>query len=274
MPEFDVAVVGAGIVGLSCALAAAKQGLRVVVLERDDAARGASVRNFGLVTISGQDSLDSVWQRARRSRDIWLEVAAQAGIPIASRGVWLAAQRAEAAAVLEAFKATDFAEGCELLTARQARRRCPELRGAAVRAVLVSPHELRVESRQALPALATWLERSHGVVFHWQTTVRGVELPRVDTSRGALTATKVIVCPGDDRVSLFPQRLADAGIGRCELHMMRLESLGFTLPGTVMSDLSLLRYGGFATLAEAAALRRAVWARPRRSRSARTSSPT
>jgi hypothetical protein len=38
--------------------------------------------------------------------------------------------------------------------------------------------------------------------------------------------------------------------------MLRLESPGFRLPGTVMSDLSLIRYGGFASLPEAGVLRR------------------
>jgi glycine/D-amino acid oxidase-like deaminating enzyme len=38
--------------------------------------------------------------------------------------------------------------------------------------------------------------------------------------------------------------------------MLRLESPGFAMPGTVMSDLSLLRYGGFAALPESDALRR------------------
>jgi hypothetical protein len=35
-----------------------------------------------------------------------------------------------------------------------------------------------------------------------------------------------------------------------------LESPGFALPGTLMSDLSLVRYGGFATLPEASVLLR------------------
>jgi FAD dependent oxidoreductase TIGR03364 len=254
--KFDVAVVGAGIVGLSCARAAAERGLSVVVVDRDTRARGASVRNFGLVTVSGQER-DSVWHRARRSQAIWLEVAAQAGIPLLQRGLWAVAQRAEAAAVLEAFVGSDTAEGCELLTAAAARQRCPELRGE-FQAVLWSPHELRVESRQAIPALTAWLAAERGVVFRWETAVWGVDPPRLDTSRGPLSAAAVVVCPGDDRVTLFPERFTAAGIGRCTLQMLRLENPGFTLPGTVMSDLSLIRYGGFAGLPQAAALRRCL----------------
>ena len=253
MEPCDLAVVGAGIGGVSCALAGAARGLRVVVVDRDARARGASVRNFGLVTVSGQDR-DTVWPRARRSREVWLAVAEQAGIPVLTRGLWVAAQRAESAAVLEAFVRSDTADGCELLGAAAARRRCPQLREAE--AVLWSPHELRVESRDAIPALAAWLARAHGVVFHWETAVLGVAPPRLETSRGVLSAAAVVVCPGDDGVTLFPERIAAAGIGRCRLQMMRLDRPGFTLPGTLMSDLSLVRYGGFAGLAEAAPLRR------------------
>jgi hypothetical protein len=38
------------------------------------------------------------------------------------------------------------------------RRRFPSLRPCAVACGLWSPHELRVESRAAIPALAAWLE--------------------------------------------------------------------------------------------------------------------
>lgn len=252
--EYDLAVVGAGIVGLSCALAAARRGLRVVVLERDARACGASVRNFGFVTVTGQERA-AVWGRARRSRAVWLEVAAAAGIPIVQRGLWLVARRPESAAVLGAFLRTDMAEGCRLLTPSSARQQCPNLQSHSLQAVLWSPHELRVESRDALPMLAGWLARDHAVGFCWDTAVRAVDPPRVDTSRGPLIAQTVVVCPGDDLATLFPERLAAAGVGRCTLQMMRLENPGFALPGTVMSDLSLVRYGGFASLPEAAALR-------------------
>jgi FAD dependent oxidoreductase TIGR03364 len=253
--EFDLAVVGAGIVGLSCALAAARRKLRVIVIERNVRAGGASVRNFGLVTVTGQER-DGVWYRARRSREVWREVAAQAGIPIVNQGLWVAARRPESAAVLDAFLHSDMAEGCRLLTPSAAQQQCPSLCTLGLRAVLWSPHELRVESRDAIPMLAAWLERDHGVTFRWETAVHAVDPPRLDTSRGPVSATAAVVCPGDDLVTLFPERLAAAGVGRCTLQMLRLESPGFALPGTVMSDLSLVRYGGFASLPEAGALRR------------------
>src|SRR6202050_724252 len=105
--KFDLAVVGAGILGLSCALAAARRGLKVIVVERDVLAGGASVRNFGLVTITGQEP--GVWRLARRSREVWQAVAARAGIPIVQRGLWALARRAESAAVLEGFLRSDMA---------------------------------------------------------------------------------------------------------------------------------------------------------------------
>jgi glycine/D-amino acid oxidase-like deaminating enzyme len=73
--KFDLAVVGAGILGLSCALAAVRRNLKVVVIERSTHARGASVRNFGLITVTGQDP-GTVWPLARRTRDVVSRLAA------------------------------------------------------------------------------------------------------------------------------------------------------------------------------------------------------
>lgn len=252
--EFDLAIVGAGIVGLSCALAAARRNLKVVVIERDSRARGASVRNFGLITVTGQERV-GIWPRARRSREVWLEVALKAGIPVINQGLWVAARRPESAALLEAFLRSDMAEGCRLLTPSEARQRCPDLPTPGLQAVLWSPHELRVESRDAMPKLADWLAREYGVEFRWQTAAHAVEPPRLETSRGPVYAAAAIVCPGDDLVTLFPEPLAAAQVGGCTLQMLRLASPGFSLPGTVTSDLSLLRYGGFSNLPEAGALR-------------------
>ena len=98
LPErFDLAVVGAGIVGLATALAAARRGLRVIVIDRDAQANGASVRNFGFITVTGQQR-GTMWARARRSRDVWQEVADAAGIAIVHTGLWMAVRRPESVA--------------------------------------------------------------------------------------------------------------------------------------------------------------------------------
>jgi glycine/D-amino acid oxidase-like deaminating enzyme len=103
--RFDLAVAGAGICGLAHALAAARRGKRVVVIDRDAQANGASVRNFGFVTVTGQQR-GACWERAMRSRDVWAEIAPPAGIRVEHRGLAVAVRRPEAKAVLEAFLAT------------------------------------------------------------------------------------------------------------------------------------------------------------------------
>src|SRR4051794_27675611 len=129
--SFDLAVVGAGIVGLAHALAAARLGKRVVVIDRGARANGASVRNFGFVTVTGQQR-GECWRRARRSRDVWAEIALLAGIRVEQRGLLMVARRPEARAVLEAFLATEMGEGCELLEPATARARCPQLAAGPV----------------------------------------------------------------------------------------------------------------------------------------------
>jgi D-hydroxyproline dehydrogenase subunit beta len=253
-PRFDVAVVGAGIVGLASALAAARRGCKIIVVDREAQANGASVRNFGFVTVSGQER-GLMWSRARRSREVWSEVAEAAGIPISHRGLWMVARRPEAVAVLEAFIETEMSEGCTLLSPAEARRRCPQLVGPETRAILESKVELRVESRDAIPRLAAWLEAAHGVTFMRNTSVTAVDVPIVRTSRGEIRADRVVVCPGDDFNALYAERLAAHPLTRCKLQMLRLADPGFRLPAALMSDLGLARYRGYADLPAAAPLK-------------------
>ncbi len=252
--RFDIAIVGAGVVGLAHALIASRLGLKTVVVDRDAQANGASIRNFGFVTVTGQAE-GQVWRRARRSSEVWAEIAGPAGIAIEQRGLVMVAQRPEARAVVEAFLATDMAEGCAWLERDAAEATLGPMRPARMEGVLLSSADLRVESRLAIPALARWLAEHHGVAFRRGVAVRAVESGRLETSAGAIHAKAVVICPGDDLSTLFPDTLARAGLTRCKLQMLRLASPGYRLPGTVMSDLSLVRYLGYAALPPAAALR-------------------
>ncbi|VXC93092.1 TIGR03364 family FAD-dependent oxidoreductase [Sphingomonas sp. 8AM] len=250
---YDVIVVGAGIVGLAHALAASRRGARVLVLDRDARANGASIRNFGFVTVTGQ-ARGTVWTLARRSAAIWRELAGPAGIAIEQEGLTVIARRPAAAAVLEAFAATEMGEHCRMLSAAELAARLPVAPGAAC-AALDSRYDLRVESRTAIPRLAAWLEQAHGVTIRRGVAAIEVVEGGVITAGRTYTAPAVIACPGDDGAALFPDAFARAGIRRCTLQMLRLAEPPTRFATPVMSDLSLIRYEGYAALPEAAALR-------------------
>jgi FAD dependent oxidoreductase TIGR03364 len=238
----DIAIVGAGVVGMAHALVAARAGLRVTVIDRDARAIGASIRNFGFITVTGQRAGDT-WRRARRARDIWAGLVGPAGIPVHHRGLLFAARRPEALAVLDEFAAGPMGAGCTVYGAKDLARFDPVLR-PGLSGALWSPHELRVESRDAIPRLRAYLEAWHGVRF-LRAAVQAVEEGRLDTTIGTLHAPRIIVCPGPDLATLFPDAIARRRTTLCKLHMMRIAAPGFALPGAVMSDLGLERYAGY-----------------------------
>lgn len=250
----DLAVVGAGIVGLAHALAAARRGLRVAVIERDARAAGASIRNFGFVTVSGQEARVTR-PRALRSREVWEEVASAAGIPVHQRGAVIVARRPEALACLEEFAAGDMGEGCELWSANETRRRLPNIH-AGIAGALSSPHELRVEAREAVPRIAGWLAERHGVEFSWGVGGLSIEGTSVRHGGGVLEASAVVIAPGRDVATFAPELARRIGVHDCKLQMMRIADPGFRLPAVLMSDLSLLRYEGFAAQTSSRALRK------------------
>jgi len=252
---YDLAIVGAGIVGLAHALAAARRGKKVVVIDRDSFANGASIRNFGFVTVTGQQAGDC-WQKALRSREVWTEVAEAARIPLLHQGLTMTARLPEAEAVIDAFLNTEMGAECRRLTPAEAVKNVPALRQDRVRCALYSPLEVRVESKDAVPQIANWLEGMHQVDFLWQTSVNAVATPKLETSRGQVHAETVIVCPGDDGTTLFSDRIASYEITRCKLQMLRVTPHRSMELGTaVMSDLGLARYLGYAELPEAAPLK-------------------
>jgi FAD dependent oxidoreductase TIGR03364 len=252
--HYDVAVVGRGIVGLAHALAAARTGARVVVIDRHARATGATIRNFGFITVTGQER-HQMWPLALRTRDIWARVAPRAGIAVLQTGLVLPVRRAQSVAVIEAFLATEMGEGCALVTDARLRALEPEVPFPPSHGALVSGHELRVEPREAAPLLARWLEAAMGVAFAPPACVLAADTGRIETPQGTIRAETIFLCPGDDLTGLYPETLAHYGVSRCKLQMLRLAPPGWRSTRPIMSDLGLARYEGYADLPEAEPLK-------------------
>src|SRR2546422_3515944 len=149
-----------------------------------------------------------------------------------------------------------MADGCRLHEAAELATLAPSLRSEGAAGALYSPHELRVESRDAIPRLAHWLAEAHGVRFFFGEAVLEADPPRVRTAQRTLHAERVLLCPGAELGGVGGERLASHALRLTRLQMLRVRAQpGFALDAPLMTDLSLIRYGGFASLPEAQALR-------------------
>jgi FAD dependent oxidoreductase TIGR03364 len=249
--RFDLAVVGAGIVGLAHAAEGVRRGLKVAVIERDAFARGASVRNFGHGCVSGQAG--PALRYARVARERWLQLGRLAGFFAEPTGTVVAARSPEELAVLREFAAGGAAP-VELLDAAGVRTRVP-LGGDALLGGAFLPADVRVDPREAAGAIARWLA-AEGVSLHWRTAALGVSPGVLHTSRGDLAARAIVLATGHDVDWLFPELAERAQVRRCALQMLRVAAPGGAVfrPG-VLSGLSLLRYSGFADCPSLPALR-------------------
>ncbi|MFF2388266.1 TIGR03364 family FAD-dependent oxidoreductase [Agromyces sp. NPDC058104] len=249
---YDVAVVGSGVVGLGAALAAHRRGLRVVVIERGSEPSGASIRNFGHLCFTPQHGLAREFALA--SRELWLELARDAGVWLRESGTLVAARHDDELAVLAELAALRGDGDVALLDAHDAEARIPLAPGTAVGGALL-PRDLQANPRQALGAIAGHLERE-GVEFRRRTAVGRVGTGRVETSRGPIDADEIVVAVNHDLDLLFPELAEQRGIVRCGLDMLRVDAgLAAPLPAPVLTGWSLVRYGAFAATEAAHRLR-------------------
>ena len=237
--EYDLAVVGAGIVGLAHASAAVRRGLSVVVIERSTAITGSTVRNFGHIGTGMH--VGAAREYAERARELWIGLAADAGFWLRDGGALLVARAADELAVLE-----ESGVGT-VLTAAQ-------IDAPVVGAVggLRSELDLQVDPREAGPAIARHLEQL-GVEFRWRTTALGVESGVVHTSRGEVRAQAVVVATNFDVDQLYPELAEQHGVLRCSLDMLLADGVGLGIP--LLTGSSMLRYSAFASTEAAVGMR-------------------
>ncbi|MGW5387104.1 TIGR03364 family FAD-dependent oxidoreductase [Nocardia sp. NPDC003963] len=254
----DLAVVGAGIVGLAHAIDAVERGMRVAVVERDARAVGASLRNFGHICATPQTGI--ALDYALTAREKWLRLADLAGFEIARAGTLVVARTDAELGVLEEFAAERGTEQVRLRSRAEVGRLFTPAAdpGSEIVGGAHLPLDLRVDPREAIPALARWLA-TRDAQFLWHTHVGAVAEGVVHTARGDLAATAIVHAAGHDIDRLFPAIAAEHGVRRCRLQMLEIAPPGdIRIEPAVLTGYSMLRYGGLAATASAATVRREI----------------
>jgi glycine/D-amino acid oxidase-like deaminating enzyme len=150
----DLAIVGAGIMGLAHAYIAAERDLRVVVFERNGRASGASVRNFGQIWPVGQPA-GRLHELALRSRSHWLRLLDAAGLPSSREGSLHVVYRADEADVAREFAelAPGLGYSCTWLDRDAVLERTVAVQPHGLIGALCSDTELTVDLRAAARSL-------------------------------------------------------------------------------------------------------------------------
>jgi FAD dependent oxidoreductase TIGR03364 len=260
-PRADVAIVGAGILGLAHAYVAAKSGKSVMVIEKNGRAAGASVRNFGRVWPIGQPA-GTMLELSLRSRELWVEVLDLAKLPRRETGSLHLTYRADEAAVAQEFAQLGPKLGyqCSWLNPAEVLERSHAVEPDGLLGALWSNTELTVDPRQILQSLPTFLARRYNVQFFFGTAVTAIEPPILYSGNGQWHAETVIVCNGDDFETLYPRHFAASGLTRCKLQMMRTapQPGGWQLGPSLAAGLTLRFYPAFQVCTTLQALARRI----------------
>lgn len=205
--DFDVVVVGAGAVGASVALHAARAGLRVGVVEKESGpALHQSGRNSGVVHAGynvkpGTQKARYCVEGNRRLR----AYCAERGIATHPGGILVVARTEDERATLAELEKRGRANGVDvrLLDERGLREREPHAAGIEA---LLAADAVSFDARGYVHALATDAQRA-GATFLYDTRVHAIheeaDGAALATSKGALRARVVVNAAG-----LYAQRLA------------------------------------------------------------------
>jgi len=229
------------------ALEALRLGHTVIHLDRDREPRGATVRNFGLVWVSGR-APGAELDAALRARERWEELGRRApGIGFRPDGSLTLARLPEEVHVLEevANRADAERRGLRLLSAEQVRERNPALRGELL-AGLLCERDAVVEPGRTLPALRALADATGGYRFLGARTVTEVHAGHVVDHLGVRhEADVIVVCPGAETQGPMAQLLVDTPLRRVRLQMLQTEPLGERLTTSIADGDSLRYYPAF-----------------------------
>ena len=236
-------IVGGGVLGTMHAAQALDRGWTVTQLERDAEPRSATVRNFGMVWISGR-APGLELQHALRARDVWERIGRQVpDVGFRPDGSLLVVTEHAELAVLEEVVARPDAEvrGLRVVEPDEAHRINPAVQGRFL-AALWCPLDAKVEPGACLPALRRWLAGRGGYRFEAGRYVTSVGDGTVTDATGERhDADLVIVCPGATNDGPIAELVADRPVRRVRLQMLQTAAPPVRL-STMLADADSLRY--------------------------------
>lgn len=245
---FDDAVVGGGILGIAHAYHLARRGRRVVVIERNPRAMGASVRNFGMLWPIGQRP-GAMRQMAMRSLDIWIEALEESGCWFERSGSLHLAYHEDEAMVLSEFANSGASDGlaCVLESPSDIGVRSDAVQQTSLVAGLWSPTETCIDPRQVTARIPEWLQSEFGVEFRYGQAVTSYTEPYVRAGEHTYEVDHLWVCSGDELHLLYPDVLQALGLVRCKLQMMRSLPVedGWRMGPMLAAGLTLRHYSAF-----------------------------
>jgi FAD dependent oxidoreductase TIGR03364 len=237
-----ILIVGGGVLGTMHAWSAVERGHEVVQLEREAEARGASVRNFGLVWVGGR-AAGAELTTAVRARRLWERIGERVpGLGFRANGsLTLVRTEAELAVAKEAAASSDAARGFKLLDAAEARELNPALRGDFLGA-LWCDRDAAVEPRTAQPALRAALTASGRYTWRPGREVRTLTSTGVVDDHGERYEGDVVLfCTGAWLGGLVREVAGELPVRRVRLQMAQTEPLGEPLT-TSVADADSFRY--------------------------------
>ncbi|MGC2168831.1 MAG: FAD-dependent oxidoreductase [Acidimicrobiales bacterium] len=240
-------VVGAGILGTMHAFFALARGATVVHLERDALPHGATVRNFGLIWVSGRAAGDEV-SLALRSRELWEQVAeAVRGVGFRANGSLTLLNAESEMQVAERALAREDADLREfaLLSRGEVLARNPALEGK-FEAGLWCGRDAAVESRAALGALRDAMAATGRYDYLSGRDMVGLADNEVVDHQGARHgADQVWICLGANLSGFGAELFETEPLRRVRLNMAETRPLGRELTTSVADGDSFRYYPGF-----------------------------
>ena len=246
-----ILVVGGGIIGTAHAREALKAGHQVIHLERDIAPQSASVRNFGLVWVSGRKTGEEL-EAGIRAREIWEEIHNE-NSELIFRGngsLTLAKNEAELRVMEECLEKSDaHLRKWEILGKKETQKINPALKGNFL-ASLWCPLDATVEPDSVLTSLRANLSKNPNYI--WRNLV---EIVDVKSSENTVTAVAksgevfvgdlLILCPGADHESLFKEQFNTAPIRKVYLQMMSTAPFTEEITTSIADGDSMRYYPGY-----------------------------